>query len=59
MRHKKLVSLATEQDIETACRWMDLQERDALPELEDEIADVDDERALLAQARSCQFDDGW
>ena len=55
MRRKKLITLITEQDIETACKWMDRRERDA--ELGDEIADCDDERALLLQASSRQFDD--
>ena len=55
---RKNITLTTEQDIETACKWMDRRERDA--ELRDEIADCDDdERALLLQARSRQFDDVW
>lgn len=58
MRRKKLITMTTEQDIESACKWMDRRERDA--ELGDEIADCDDdERALLLQACSRQFDDGW
>ena len=60
MKHSKFITLTTEQDIETACKWMDQTEPDANQELEDEIAESDDdERALVLQARAGLFDDGW
>ena len=60
MKHSKFITLTTEQDIETACKWMDQTESDANQELEDEIAESDDdERALVLQARAGLFDDGW
>jgi len=60
MKRGKLIILTTEQDIETACKWMDRRERDALQERLDEIAESDDdERALVLQARAGLFDDGW
>jgi hypothetical protein len=60
MKRRKLITLTTEQDIETACKWMDWKERDALQELGDENAESDDdERALVLQARAGLFDDGW
>jgi hypothetical protein len=59
MRHRKFITLTTEQDIEAACEDMDRRERDVLEEL-GEIAECDDdERALVLQARSGRFDDGW
>jgi hypothetical protein len=59
MRHRKFVTLTTEQDIEAACEYMDWRERDALDEF-GEIAECDDDqRALVLQAYSCRFDDGW
>ena len=59
MRHKKFIDLTTEQGIEAACEYMDRRERDALEEI-GEIAECDDdERALVLQARSGRFDDGW
>ena len=60
MKHRKFITLTTEQDIETACEWMDRTERDAHQELGDEIAEFDDdERTLVLQARAGLFDDGW
>ena len=60
MKRRKFITLTTEQDIETACKWMDGSERDALQELGDEIAESDhDERALVLQARAGLLDDGW
>ena len=60
MKRRKFITLTTEQDIETACKWMDQMERDALQELGDENAESDDdERALVLQARAGLFDDGW
>ena len=60
MRHKKFITLTTEQDIETACQRMDRQERDVLLELGDGIPECDeDERAMVLQARSGRFEDGW
>jgi hypothetical protein len=60
MKRRKFITLTTEQDIETACKWMDRRERDADQGLGDEIADSDDdERALVLQARAGLFDDGW
>jgi hypothetical protein len=60
MKHRKFITLTTEQDIETACKWMDRMERDAHQELGDEIAGSDDdERALVLQARAGLFDEGW
>ena len=59
MRHRKFISLTTEQDIEAACEYMDRRERDALEEL-GEIAECDDaERELALQARLGRFDDAW
>ena len=59
MRSRKFITLTTEQDIEAACEYMDQRERDAFEDL-DEIAECDDdERALVLQARSGRFDDGW
>jgi hypothetical protein len=59
MSRRKFIALTTEQDIEAACEYMDRRERDALEEL-GEIAECDDdERALVLQARSGRFDDGW
>jgi hypothetical protein len=60
MKRRKFITLTTEQDIETASKWMDRRERDADQGLGDEIADSDDdERALVLQARAGLFDDGW
>jgi hypothetical protein len=60
MKHRKFITLTTEEDIETACKWMDRAERDAHHELGDEIAECDDdERTLVLQARAGLFDDGW
>jgi hypothetical protein len=60
MKRRKFITLTTEQDIETACKWMDLRERDALQEPLDEVPESDDdERALVLQARAGLFDDGW
>jgi hypothetical protein len=60
MKHRKFITLTTEEDIEEACKWMDRAERDAHQELRDEIAESDDdERALVLQARAGLFDDGW
>ena len=59
MKRGKFITLTTEQDIETACKWMDRRERDAYQDV-DEIAESDDdERALVLQARAGLFDDGW
>ena len=60
MKRRKFITLTTEQDIETACKWMDRTERDAHQERGDEIAaSDDDERTLVLQARAGLFDDGW
>lgn len=60
MKRRKFITLTTEQDIETACKWMDRRERDALQELGNESAESDDdERALVLQARAGLFDDSW
>jgi hypothetical protein len=60
MKRTKSITLATEQDIEEACKWMDRRDRDALQELGDRIAECDDdERALVLQTRAGLFDDGW
>ena len=60
MKRRKFITLTTEQDIETACKWMDRRERDALQELGHENAESDDdERALVLQARAGLFDGGW
>ena len=45
--------------ISNACEYMDPRERDALEELGEIAACDDDERALVLQARSGRFDDGW
>ena len=59
MSRRKFITLTTEQDIEAACEDMDRRERDAPEEL-GEIAECDDdERALVLQAHSGRFDDGW
>ena len=59
MRHRKFITLTTEQDIEAVCEYMDRRERDALEEL-GEIGECDDdERALVLQARSACSVDGW
>jgi len=59
MRRRKFITLTTEQDIEDACEYMDRRERDAFEDL-GEIAECDDaERALVLQASSGRFDDGW
>ena len=50
MRHRKFITLATEQDIEAACESMDRRERDALEDF-GEIAECDDaERALVLRS---------
>jgi hypothetical protein len=59
MRHRKFITLTTEQDIEDACEYMDRRERDALEELGEMAQCDDDERALVLQARSSRVDDGW
>jgi len=60
MRRRKFITLTTEQDLETACKWMDRRERDAVQGLEEEIAESgDEERALVLRARADLFDDGW
>jgi hypothetical protein len=60
MKRRKFITLTTEQDIETACKWMDRRERDALQELGNASAESDDdERALVLQARAGLFDDSW
>jgi hypothetical protein len=59
MRHRKFITLTTEQDIEVACEEMDRRERDALEDLDEIAACDDDERALVLQARSGRFDDAW
>ena len=60
MRRRKFITLTTEQDIEAACEYMDRRERDAFEALGDEIvAADDDERALVLQAPSGRFDEGW
>jgi hypothetical protein len=60
MKHRKFITLITEQDIETACKSMDRAERDAHQELGDEIAEPDDDqRTLVLQARAGLVDDGW
>ena len=59
MKRGEFITLTTEQDIETACKWMDRRERDAHQD-GDEIAESDDdERALVLQARAGLVDDGW
>ena len=59
MRRRNLITLTTEQDIEAACAYMDRQERDALEELVEIAESDDDQRALVLEARSGRFDDGW
>ena len=60
MKRREFITLTTERDIETACKWMDRRERDALPELGGESAEFDDDaRALVLQARAGLVDDGW
>ena len=60
MRQRRFISLATEQDIETACKYMDLKERDQLPVVGYEIGECDDDkRVLVLNARSGSFDGDW
>jgi hypothetical protein len=59
MSRRKFITLTTEPDIEAACEDMDRRERDALEELGEIAERDDDERALVLQARSDRFDDGW
>ena len=59
MRRCKFITLTTEQDIEAACEYMDGRERDAFATLGELVECDDDERALVLQARSGRFDDGW
>ena len=58
MARRKLIRLKTQQDIEVACRQMDLEEHDLLDEFGDEIAESEyDERAHVLDACSGRFDD--
>ena len=60
MRRMRYITLRTEQDIEFACLSMDRQARDTLQELEDQIADRDDdERSLVLEARSGRLGNDW
>jgi len=59
MRHRRFISLTTEQDIEAACKYMDWKERDELPGVGNEITEYDDDEcAIVAHARRGRFDDG-
>lgn len=58
MRRRKLVTLATERDIEAACEWMDRRERNTLQDVRDQIDDGD-ERALVLQARDGVSHHSW
>jgi hypothetical protein len=60
LRCRKLVTLATERDIEAACEWVDRRERSTLQDVRDQIDDGDDnERALVQQARDGVSHHSW
>ena len=59
MRRRKFTTLTTEQDIETACKFMDRRERYWLQEATEYTDRDDDESALVLEARSSRFEEGW
>ena len=59
MRRRKFINLTTEQDIETACKSMDRRERYWLHEATEYPDSDDDESALVLEAYSSRFEEGW
>ena len=59
MSRRKFITLTTDQDIETACELMDRRERHWLQETTEYMDSDDDERALVLEARSSHFEEGW
>ena len=57
MSRRKLSRLTSQQDIESACEWMDRRERDAIEARDQEIADRRADERALAEALSSAFDD--
>jgi hypothetical protein len=59
MSRRKFITLTTDQDIETACKSMDRRERYWLQEAAEYTDSDDDESALVFEARSSRFEEGW
>jgi hypothetical protein len=59
MSRRKFITLTTDQDIETACKSMDRRERYWLQEATEYTDRDDDESALVLEARSSRFEEGW
>jgi hypothetical protein len=59
MRRRTFITLAIEQDIEAACKSMDRRERYWLQEATECTDSDDDESALVLEARSSRFEEGW